>query len=280
MKAASGTGWLHDADSPPPALTKAATAKPRLWLGELILTLALSDLRLRYGRGRLRIVKWLLDPFFAVGVYLVLVTLVLHRPGRTPGLSLACAVVSFQLITAALALSVWAVQARRAMIANMAFPISLVPLVSTVTESMAFASSLTLFVLLMAVYGVDPTLALLWLPVVIAANFALAVAVAYLGSLVGIWEPEMTSFLQALSRALFFLAPGLIPLSQIHGRLRIFIELNPLTGLFEAYRSVIMFGRSPAAWQVLEPIAAAILMLAVILPVYLREQRHFPKVLE
>ncbi len=36
--------------------------------------LAVSDLRIRYGRGGLRAVKWFLDPFAALGVYLVLVT--------------------------------------------------------------------------------------------------------------------------------------------------------------------------------------------------------------
>ena len=46
-----------------------------------------------------RLVKWIADPFALVGVYLVLVTLVLDRPGEAPGLSLACAVIPFQLFT-------------------------------------------------------------------------------------------------------------------------------------------------------------------------------------
>ena len=65
---------------------------------DTIVALTASDLRARYGRGRARVVKWLLDPFFAVGVYLVLVTVVLDRPGEAPGLSIACAVVPFQLV--------------------------------------------------------------------------------------------------------------------------------------------------------------------------------------
>ena len=47
-----------------------------------------SDLRARYGRGRLRLLKWLLDPFALVGVYLLLAAFVLDRQdgaGTEPG---------------------------------------------------------------------------------------------------------------------------------------------------------------------------------------------------
>src|SRR5436190_18186372 len=56
---------------------------------DILLSLTMSDLRARYGRGAQRFLKWLLDPFSLVGVYLLLVTIVLSTKGRAPGLSLA-----------------------------------------------------------------------------------------------------------------------------------------------------------------------------------------------
>ena len=52
-----------------------------------------------------------------------------------------------------------------------------------------------------------------------------------------------------------------------------------MTGLFEAYRSVFMFGTRPAAWQLLVPLAVAAVLLLVFVPVYRSEQRHFAKVI-
>ena len=60
---------------------------------DLLIALSSSDLRARYGRGSWKSLKWLLDPFFATGVYLILVTFVIDRPGVAPGLSIACATV-------------------------------------------------------------------------------------------------------------------------------------------------------------------------------------------
>ena len=52
---------------------------------DLLVALSVSDLRARYGRGSWKSLKWLLDPFFATGVYLILVTFVIDRPGEAPG---------------------------------------------------------------------------------------------------------------------------------------------------------------------------------------------------
>ena len=245
---------------------------------DVLLALTESDLRARYGRGGWRFVKWLLDPFAVVGVYLVLVTVVLERGGRAPGLALACAVVPFQLVMSTIVSALLAVPARASIILNMAFARVLIPIASALTETIAFAASLGLVALMMAVYGVAPTLAALWLPIVIAINVLLAIACAYGASLFGLWLPDLRPFAISFVRTMFFLAPGLVPLAEIGGRANELLRINPLTGLFEAYRAILLDGHRPAAWQLLFPLASALLLLAALLPLYLRDQREFAKV--
>jgi lipopolysaccharide transport system permease protein len=246
---------------------------------DVLLALTASDLRSRYGRGPWQLLKWVLDPFALVGVYLLLVAFVLDRGGRAPGLSLACAVVPFQLVMMAVVNGSNAVTQRRSIILNMGFPRVLIPLAGALTETVAFGGSLLLLALTMAVYEIAPTAAVVWLPVVIAVNVVLAVACAYGAALVGLWFADLRPFLVSVVRAMFFLAPGLVPLSEVGGRADELLRVNPLTGLFEAYRSVLLDGERPAAWQLLFPLAAAALLLAVFVPVVVREQRQFAKVL-
>lgn len=246
---------------------------------DVLVALTESDLRARYGRGGFRLVKWLLDPFALVGVYLLLVSFVIYRPGIATGLSLACAVIPFQLIMLAVTNGLGSVAFRSSIILNMGFRRTLIPLAGALTESAAFASSLLLVVLMMAAYGIAPTLAVLWLPLVLGANVLLAVASAYGASIFGLWYPDLRALAISAVRALFFLAPGLVALADIQGRAHDLLKLNPLTGLFEAYRAVFLYGHAPSAWQILYPICGAVALLAVFLPVYTREQRQFAKVL-
>ena len=247
---------------------------------DVLLSLTLADLRFRYGRGARRILKWLLDPFALVGVYLLLVTIVLKVGGRAPGLSLACAVVPFQLLMSTVINAMVAVTTRRTIILNMAFNRLLIPISSVLTETVAFVASLTLIVLMMGIYGVAPTSAVGWFPLVLAANVFFALGLAYPASLFGLWFRDLRNFGISFVRTLFFLAPGLVPLSQIPGGAHEWLRLNPLTGVFEAYRDVLLFGRPPAAWELLYPTGWACVLLVLFVPLYKHEQRQFAKVVE
>jgi lipopolysaccharide transport system permease protein len=245
---------------------------------DLLRSLTQADLRFRYGRGPLRIVRWLMEPFALVGIYLLLVTFVLDRPGTAPGLSLAAVVVPFQLVIVTVGNAMEAIEIRRPILLNMAFDRSLIPLSAAITECASFAASFLVIVVMMVAYSVPPTPALVWLPLVVLVNVFLAVAAAYAGSLLGLWLRELKPFLLSFVRMLFFLSPGLVPLSQTSPHVRSLLRINPLTGLFEAYRDVFLTGRAPAVWELLYPMLIGGAILALFVPVYRIEQRQFAKV--
>lgn len=223
-------------------------------------------------------VRWLFEPLAVIGVYLLLIAVVLDRPGRAVGLSLACAIVPFQLIMLSVTNAMTAVSLRRPIITNMAFRRSLIPLSSVLTESASFVASFGIIVAMMAIYAVAPTPALLWLPIVLTVTGALAVSFAYPASIFGLWFWELRPFGVSLVRILFFVGPGLVPLSQASEGAREYLSLNPLTGLFESYRDLFLYGHSPAAWQLLYPLGVSLVLLVMFVPLYRRDQREFAKI--
>jgi ABC-type polysaccharide/polyol phosphate export permease len=242
--------------------------------------LTVSDLRTRYGRGGWQPIKWLIDPFALVGVYLLLVRFIFYRTPHAIGLSLACSIIPFQLVTMTISSSLNAVQLRRSILANMPFRRLLLPVSTTVTEALGFGASLLLLALMMALYGVAPSLSILWLPVALAETIAFSVAVAFPATLIGIWAPDLRGLMLSAVRAAYFLAPGLVTLSSIHGSTNELVRVNPLTGLFESFRHAVLYRSPPAAWELVVPLAATALILAIFVPIYRREQPHFAKVIE
>lgn len=247
---------------------------------DVLMALSHADVRARYGRGRFRLAKWLLDPFALLGIYLILVTWVLDRPGVAPGLSLACAIVPFQLIMATVTNATGAVNARESIILNMRFERTLIPAATVMTETFAFLASLSMIVMTMAAYGVAPTAAVLAYPIVFVVNVALAASLAFPAALFGVWYPELRIFVISLTRAMFFLAPGLVPLTEASDTGRWILMLNPLTELFEAYRAVFLFGTLPSAWDIVYPLGFAATLMIVFIPLYRSEQSQFAKVIE
>lgn len=260
--------------------TRVARAARSAWHLDVLLALTAADLRVRYGRGGIRVLRWLVDPFALVGVYLLLVTFVLNRPGFAPGLSLACAVVPFQLIMSTVMNAMTAVTARRSIILNMAFSRMLLPLSSALTESVGFLASFSLFAVMMIAYQVAPTINVLWLPILVVTTTAFAAAIAFPSLLFGLWFRELRPFALSFVRTLFFLGSGLVPLAATSGNVDKTLKLNPLTAIFESFRQVLLFGRSPEAWQIVYPFLFAAATVAIFLPLYVREQRQFAKVVE
>jgi ABC-type polysaccharide/polyol phosphate export permease len=238
-----------------------------------------SDLRVRYGRGRLSTVKWLLDPFAAVGVYLLLVAFVLDRRGYAVGLSIACAVVPFQLVIMTIINALRAVELRRSVITNMAFDKSLIPVASGFTEAVGFAACFVLLALLMVAYGVAPTAWALMLPVIVLVTLFFAIACAFPAAVIGLWMPEISPFVMSAARATYFVAPGLISLSHIYGHTHDLLILNPLTGLFESFRDALLYGQAPQWWELVYPTVFGMLLIAIVYPVWRRDAPHFAKVL-
>jgi ABC-type polysaccharide/polyol phosphate export permease len=274
---ASGAGALEETRPASPA----GRLRGRLGRSvDVLAALTASDLRARYGRGPFQLLKWLLDPFALVGVYLLLITFVLNRSGPAPGLSLACAVVPFQLVMGSIISSMNCIAQRRSIILNMGFDRMLIPVSAVLTETIAFGASMVLLALMMVVYTVPPTVAILWLPVLLLVTIAFSMSCAYPVTLIGLWFPELRVFFVSLVRTLYFVAPGLIALSEITGRAHDLIRINPLTGLFEAFRDILLYGQRPAAWELLIPLGFAVVLLVAFVPVYRRDQVHFAKVVE
>lgn len=246
----------------------------RRW--DVLFALARSDLRIRYGRGSWQVVNWFVTPFVLVGVY-VLLRVILDRTGEAVGLSIACAVVPFQIVLLSAISAMNSVSLREPILLNRRFDLMLIPPSSVMTESLAFATSFVMFPLMMVFYGVAPTAALLWLPLVVAASLVLAVGAAWPAAIFGVWAPSLQVFAGQALRILFFASPGLVALDELAEGIQGWIVFNPLSGLFEAFRAVILYGESPAFWQLAYPAAFGLLLMAVFVPLYRREQRHFAK---
>ena len=117
----------------------------------------------------------------------LLLRVILDRSGEATALSLACAVVPFQIVMFSFISALSAVSMREPILLNMAFDRVLIPPASVLTEALVFAASFIMFPLAMLFDGVGPQLSLLWLPVVIAVTILLAFgAGAWPAALIGL----------------------------------------------------------------------------------------------
>jgi homopolymeric O-antigen transport system permease protein len=246
----------------------------RRW--HVLTALARSDLRIRYGRGPWQLVNWFLTPFILVGVF-VLLRVMLDRTGEAVGLSIACAVVPFQIVSQSSTSAMNAVSLRQPILLNRRFDTMLIPPSAVLTETLAFGTSFVMFPLTMLIYSVGPETSLVWLPVVVVTTMVLSLGAAWPSALLGIWAPKVSVFASQVLRILYFASAGLVALSEVPEEVHDVVVINPFTALFESYRHVFLYGDAPPLWELAYPLGLGALLWSLFLPLYRREKRHFAK---
>jgi lipopolysaccharide transport system permease protein len=136
------------------------------------------------------------------------------------------------------------------------FPREIVPLAQVGSRLVDLSAASGLFVLLMLYYRVDMTgWGWLW-PLFAIMLIMFTLGVTLVTSAVNVFYRDVSPVVQIGLQLWLYLTPIAYPLSAV-GEYRAFFLLNPLTGIVEGLRAVLIFGREPE-WTVVAISAAMI----------------------
>jgi len=130
-------------------------------------------------------------------------------------------------------------------IKKVVFPLEILPWVSMqVALFNAAVSFLILLIFYLVVHGLPPVTVLL-LPVVLFPFVLLIVGLGWFLASVGVFLRDVQPLVGVMTTMMMFLSPIFYPLSAIPEAYRGLIQLNPLTPVLNASKSVIFWGHMP-----------------------------------
>jgi lipopolysaccharide transport system permease protein len=159
------------------------------------------------------------------------------------------------------------------------FPREIVPLAQVGSRLVDLGASSSLFVILMIYYGVGvgPWGALV--PLFLALLLMFTLGVTLITSSLNVFYRDVNPVVQIGLQLWLYLTPVAYPLSAVSPRYRPFFLLNPLAGVVEGLRSVLVFGREPE-WAVVGISAALIVAIfAVGAVLFKRTDKYFADVI-
>jgi lipopolysaccharide transport system permease protein len=159
------------------------------------------------------------------------------------------------------------------------FPREIVPLAQIGSRLVDFAAAAGLYVLLMFYYGVMPGTWALLTPALFALLLIFTLGVTFATSAINVFYRDVNPVVQISLQLWLYLTPVAYPLSAVPDRYQPLFLLNPLTGIVEGLRSVIVFGREPE-WMVVGVSAALSFgIFAVALVLFKRTDKYFADVI-
>src|SRR5688500_12075790 len=232
---------------------------------DLLVTLSIHRINVRYRQTVLGIAWAVLQPL----VLMVVFALVFSRLARMPSEGVPYAIFAYAALLPWTFFSTAVVNATGSLvnhtqlITKVYFPREILPLTYIVAALFDFALGLIALAALMAWFDVAITTAVLLILPLVGLMAAWALAVSLITSAVQVRWRDIGVAMPVLVQIGMFVSPVIYPLNVVPDGWRTVYFLNPMAGIIQSFRDVLLRGTRPEP----TPLMFAIAVTAVVLPV-------------
>jgi ABC-type polysaccharide/polyol phosphate export permease len=247
---------------------------------ELVYFLALRDIKARYKQAAFGIGWAVLQPVAGVATFtLVFGHLTKVRTGGVPYPVFALAgYLVWGYFAATISTATLSLVANSALVTKVYFPRLVAPLSALLPGLVNLLPGLVLLGVLMAFYGVAPHAALAALPLLLVALMAASLGVGLLLATLNVKYRDVGAVVGTLVNLLLFVSPVAYPATLLSQHWRWLYALNPMAGIIEGARWVLIGGPWPGA-DVPISLASAAVLLVTGLVYFQRTERRFADVI-
>ena len=260
---------------------------PRLNAGEiwsyrgLLFFLVWRDLKVRYAQTVMGAAWAIIQPLLTMVVFTIIFGSFAKVPSDGvpyPVFSLA-ALVPWTYFSVAFSTSSASLVTNTNLITKIYFPRLVIPLAPVAAGLVDFAIALVILAAAMLLYGIAPSpVALVVIPLLIAIMAVAAAGVGCLLAALNIQFRDVKYITPFLIQIWMYASPIVYPMSLVPERFRLFYMLNPMAGVIEGFRAVLL-GTGPVPWDAIG-IAAGVSAIVFLAGVYYfrRTERLFADV--
>jgi ABC-type polysaccharide/polyol phosphate export permease len=239
----------------------------KLWrYRALTLSLVRRQYQLRY-RQSLVGFAWAIIPVFAS---LAVATIVFHRvigvnTGKVPyALFTLAGLAPWTFFASGLSTGIPVVAMSQQMVSRLAFPRAALPLAIIGTSLIDLGVTAVAFVIYAYATGAGLPATALWFPVLVLIEIVLASGLALLGSALNVFARDIRLMVPLLLQLWLFLTPVMYPLSHVKSStLLTWFRINPMTGVVESFRDILIDGHAPSLSLLTPAIIGAVVVFVV-----------------
>jgi lipopolysaccharide transport system permease protein len=254
-----------------------AHAKTLYSYRELLLMWTLREIRVRYKQSLLGAGWALLQPLALMLVFTLVFGVLIQLPsdGVPYPLFAYTALLAWTFFSASVTLAIPTLVNNLNLVTKIYFPREILPIASI---GASLADLLVASVLLLAAviwYQVPLSLNLLWLPLIMAVQIVLALGVVLPASALNVFYRDIRFIVPLGVQLWMYATPIIYPISLVPEQFRTIYAINPMVGIVDSYRRVILHGVPPSPEYLGLSAAISILLLLAGYTYFKRMEEYF-----
>lgn len=243
---------------------------------QMIISMVRRDLRGRYQASALGFLWTFINPLLQLIVYTIVFSIIMRMGIENFYMFLFVALVPWIFFNSALVTGATSIIINDDMVKKIYFPRMVLPL-SYVTS--CFINMLLSFVIIFAViivtgFGIN-LVALLYLPIVMAIEYVLALGIALITSSCTVYLRDLEHILSIVSMAWMYGTPIVYPITMVPDKYLFIYNLNPMAPVVTAYRDILYYKKIPQMSTLITAVVMGVIFLLIGFVVFGRLQRNF-----
>ena len=244
---------------------------------ELIRNLVIRDLKVRYKSSVLGFVWSLLNPLLMMLVFTLVFSVMMpnNRIDKFPVFVL-CALLPWNWFSFSVAGSMGAIVGNANLIKKVYFPREILPASAVLANLVNFLLACIVLFVMLIVFGVPFTPALLLLPILIITQTMLTLGIAFFLSALNVFFRDTEVIMDVVILAWFFVTPIFYDIHDLFPTYERWLYVfNPMASLIEAYRNVLLRGVLPASDFMLRTFVTCVVALIIGYVYFIRKSKLF-----
>lgn len=245
----------------------------------LIIQKSAADLIAESRRGYLGILWWVIEPIIYMFVFYLIFVVVFNRGGEEKVYFLLTGLVVWKWFSASILQSSNSISANVGLIRQVYIPKIVFPSMAIMTATIKFFIVFLLLVGFLLLSGKSPSVSWFSIIAIMIVQLLLMLSIGSILSAMVPFFPDIKLIVENGLMLLFFLSGVFFDISVASPEIKTYLYLNPMVGIIENYRDVMLNGLWPD-WTFLSVVIISSLMMLVA-GVFLlsRYDRQFAKVL-
>ncbi|MCU1267648.1 MAG: Transport permease protein [Acidobacteria bacterium] len=232
---------------------------------DLLYTLSVHRIKVRYKQSVLGIFWAILQPLSMMLIFTFIFSLIARMPseGAPYAIFAYCALLPWNYFSSAVSNATNSLVSHSQFVTKVYFPREILPITYVVSALFDFAVAATLLVGLMVYYHVRPTVNAFYVVPIIMVLSCFALAMSFLLSATQVRIRDVGVAVPLLLQLWMFATPVIYPLTAVPARWRSLYMLNPMVGVIENFRQVILRGAAPDLRSLVTSALISVVLLVV-----------------
>jgi lipopolysaccharide transport system permease protein len=232
-------------------------------LRDITLYRTVSKLKAESKNNNLGYVWFILEPLIGTAVLYFAFSALMGRNGSEMVMFILIGMMVWQWMESAVMLGIGGIREKLGVLNTVKIPKYLFPLVNVLASTWKFLCMYLVVIAFCNAFGYFASVAYVALPIILFAQLIFIMGLTLPLAIIVTYMPDLTNLVSSLFRLLFFLSGIFYTVEIVPDRIKPYFFWNPIAGLMEAHREVLLHGRFPNWSFSLIPFLVGTLLIVV-----------------